>query len=118
MAVTYRRDLSVTPGGSPVKIYLNQNEDDFSLVFNLYSVEGELEIQNGSTIVFDGTHLKDGSTFSRSGSISGKTVTIQGNKQMTSVAGDTVAEVTIFNSGKRLGAANIILAIEPEAYKR
>ena len=113
--VTHTRDLCITPGGSPVTIYLNQNDNNFSLVFNLYNVVGDFQIQNGSTVKLEGTHLKDGSTFSISGSRSGKTVTINGNRQITSVAGDAVAEVVLTYDGKRLGSANIILAIEPEA---
>ena len=113
--VTHTRDLCITPGGSPVTIYLSQNDDDFKLVFNLYNVIGDFQIQNGTTVKLEGTHLKDGSTFSVSGSRSGKVITINGNKQITSVPGDAVAEVVLTYNSKRLGSANIILAIEPEA---
>ena len=113
--VTYTRDLCITPGGSPVIIRLSKNDNNFRIVLNLYNVIGDFQIQNGSTVTLEGHHVKDGSTFSIPGTISGKNVTINGNAQITSVNGDAVAEVIISYDGKRLSSANFILAIEPEA---
>lgn len=113
--VVHSRDICITPGGSPVTIYLSKNDTNFRLSLYLYNVIGDFQIQNGSTVTLEGHHVKDGSTFSIPGTISGKNVTINGNTQITSVDGDAIAEVIISYDGKRLSSANFILAIEPEA---
>lgn len=112
--VTYRNNLSITPGGAPLRIYLNQNDANFSLVFDLYTVTGEFTMQSGSTVKMTGRHW-GGTEFTKTGTYSGKTVTIAGDKTLTAVAGESLAEITITNSGKQLSTANFILVIEPKA---
>lgn len=112
--ITYRNKLSVTPGGKPLVVHLNQNDVDFSLIFDLYSVYGVLEIQSGSSVLMDGRH-ENGVSFSINGSISGTTVTIPGNANLTAHIGKAVGEVTITHSGKRLSTSNILFIIEPRA---
>lgn len=112
--ITYRNKLSVTPGGKPTVVHLNQNEADFSLIFDLYSVYGVLEIQSGSSVLMDGRH-EDGTPFSINGTISGTAVTIPGNSTLTARAGKAVGEVTITKNNKRLSTSNILIIIEPRA---
>jgi hypothetical protein len=112
--ITYRNKLSVTPGGRPTVVHLNQNDADFTLIFDLYSVYGDLTIQSGSSVLMDGRH-ENGTPFSINGSISGTVVTIPGSTSLTSDLGKAVGEVTITKSGKRLSTSNILFIIEPRA---
>lgn len=113
--ITYRNDLSVTPGGPILNISLSQGDTDFNLIFDLYSVAGTLTIQNGSTVKLEGRHIRDDSTFSINGSISGNAVTIPAASSLTSVSGKAIAEVVITYNDKRLSTSNLIFIIEPKA---
>lgn len=112
--VTYRNDLSVTPGGKTLRIYLSQNDANFSLIFDLYSTVGVLNIQSGSTVKLQGRHRNE-KAFEVNGSISGTTVTVSGAKAITECPGEAVAELVITHSDKKLATANFILMIEPKA---
>lgn len=113
--VTYRNELSVTPGGRAVVINLSQRDTNVTLIFDLYSVTGDLNIQSNSSVVLSGHHFKDNSSFSINGTISGNTATFVGNSDLTSVPGKAIAEVTITKSDKRLSTSNFIFDIEPAA---
>ena len=81
---TIRRKLNIVPGGIPVLIKLNQYDSDYSLVFELYSTDGVFTVPSGSTAKICGTK-RSGTGYSADASISGTTVTVTGDVQMTTV---------------------------------
>jgi len=112
--ITYRNDLSITPGGRQTEIHLSQNDDDFKLIFDLYTSIGDFVVQSNSSVTLQGRFF-NGQTFEINGSISGKQVTFNGNKQLTKTAGTAIAEITIKRGGKQLSTANFKMVIEPKA---
>lgn len=73
-------DLDLTPGGETLKIPLNQYDSNFSLVFNLYSSDGELTLEDGATASISGRKT-DGNIYTADAAISGYTVTVSGDAQ-------------------------------------
>ena len=108
--LTIERSLNIYAAGIPQIISLSQYDDDFQLVFTLYTSEGEFTIPSGTTAEVMGTKV-DGNGYSASASISGSTVTVTGNKQMTACAGRNVYEIVLTKSGKRLATVNFILKV-------
>ena len=113
--IQHQRSINMYPGvRAPERIHLSQYDSDFTLVFNLYSSAGSFSVESGTTAMIRGTK-GDGNGYSASASLSGTTVTIQGNNQMTAVAGPNTFELTLTRSGKVLSTANFILDVEPAA---
>jgi len=106
--------LDVTPGGYPTRINLNQYDNDFTIVFNLFSSSGEITIGSNATAAISGTK-KDGNGYSMAASISGKTVTVAGDKQLTAVAGENVFEIVIYDDDKEIRTSNFIIDVERAA---
>lgn len=117
--ITHEFSLDMFPNGVPLVVHLSQYDDDFTLVFNLYSSEGTFALQSGTTAEIRGTKT-DGKGFSASATInvSAKTVTVAGDQQMTAVAGWNVFELTLKNSNKELNTKNFIIDVEPAALDR
>lgn len=113
--IQHQRSINMYPGvRAPERIHLSQYDSDFTLIFNLYSSVGSFTVESGTTAMIRGTK-GDGNGYSASASLSGTTVTVQGNNQMTAVAGRNVFELALTRSGKVLGSANFILDVEPAA---
>lgn len=115
--ITYRNKINMTPGGVPLVINLSQYDDDFSLIFELFSSKGTFTVSSGTTAEIHGTKL-DGNGYSASASLSGTTnptVTVTGNKQMTAIAGSNMFELVLIYSNKELYSANFILEVERTA---
>lgn len=106
--------LDVTPGGYPTRINLNQYDNDFTIVFNLFSSSGEITIGSNATAAISGTK-KDGNGYSMAASISGKTVTVAGDKQLTAVAGENIFEIVIYDDDKEIRTSNFIIDVERAA---
>ena len=113
--IQHQRNLNMYPGVRiPERIHLSQYDSDFTLVFNLYSSAGSFSIDNGTTAMIRGTK-GDGNGYSASATISGTAVTVQGNAQMTAVAGPNTFELVLTKNNKVLSTANFILDVEPAA---
>ena len=112
--ITYRNRLDVTPGCVPLVVNVSQYDDDFTLEFELFSVDGTLTIETGTTVGIRGTK-KDGNGYSVAASISGSVVTVTGDQQMTAVAGEQIFELTLYKSNKELNTSNFILNVERAA---
>lgn len=112
--ITYRNNLDMTPGGIPPVIHLNQYDDDFQLIFDLYTSIGQFTIQTGTTAEIRGTK-GDNNGYTASATISNNTVTVTGHKQMTAVAGRNVFELVLTKSSKDLSTVNFILDVERAA---
>ena len=113
--IQHQRNINMYPGvRAPERIHLSQYDSDFSLVFSLYSSAGSFTLESGTTAMIRGTK-GDGNGYSASASLSGTTVTVQGNNQMTASAGPNTFELVLTRSGKVLSTANFILDVEPAA---
>ena len=116
--ITHRSNLDMYPGTSvPVVIHLSQYDSDFSLIFSLYSSRGEFTLPSGTTAKVRGTKT-DGKGFSANATVSGTTVTVTGDQQMTAVKGKCIYELTLTKSNKEISSANFTLDVEPAALDR
>ena len=116
MAITITRDLNMVPVGVPPVIHLSQYDDDFLLVFNLYSSVGTFTVESSTTAEIRGTK-EDGYGYSANATIdiSNKRVTVAGNNQMTACAGQNTFELVLKKNNKVLSTANFILDVEHAA---
>lgn len=116
MAITITRDLNMVPVGVPPVIHLSQYDDDFSLVFNLYSSVGTFTVESSTTAEIRGTK-EDGYGYSANATIdiSNKRVTVAGNNQMTACAGQNTFELVLKKNNKVLSTVNFILDVERAA---
>ena len=120
--LTRTYDLDMIPGGIPLSIHLSQYDSDVTLVFQLYSSHGTLDIPANTTAEIRGTKL-DGNgisaeaTFEYVNSI--PTVSAQVTKQMTAIAGrntfELVLTATVGNAEYNLPSANFYLDVERAA---
>ena len=112
--ITYRNKLDMTPGGVPLVINLSQYDSDFTLIFDLFTSNGDLTIESGTTVGIRGTKT-DGNGYSVAASISSNAVTVTGDQQMTAVPGNNIFELTLYKNSKELNTANFILKVEDAA---
>ena len=120
--LTRTYDLDMIPGGIPLSIHLSQYDSDVTLVFQLYSSHGTLDIPANTTAEIRGTKL-DGNgisaeaTFEYVNSI--PTVSAQVTKQMTAIAGrntfELVLTATVGNTEYNLPSAKFYLDVERAA---
>ena len=97
--------------GFPVRVPVSQFDTMWQFVFTIIKDSVTWTIPSGATAVLNG--LKpDGNVFAFAGTISGNTVTVNCDVQMTAVAGDTICELSILANGKTVGTANFTLAVE------
>lgn len=97
--------------GPRVVIPVSQFDTMWQFVFTVIKDGLTWEIPSGASAVLNG--LKpDGNVFAFAGSISGNTVTVNCDVQMTACAGDTICELSILSDGKTVGTANFTLAVE------
>ena len=103
--------LYLTERGFPVRIPVSQFDSMWRFVFEVIKDNAVWDIPVAATVTMNG--LKpDGNVFAYSGAISNNTVTVDCDVQMTAVAGDTLCELSFVASGRVVGTANFILAVE------
>lgn len=112
--ITYEYDLNMSSGWIPLEFNLKQYDSDFTLIFNLFSNKGTLNVSSGTTVKIRGTK-PDGRGFSASATISGSVVTVTGDQQMTAVAGRVRFELTLTKNNKELNSATFIVNVERAA---
>lgn len=112
--ITYEFDLNMTQGGLPLEFGLKQYDSDFTLVFNLVSRKGEFVVQSGTTAEVRGTK-RDGNGYSEACTISGSTVTVTGDQQMTAAAGIAAFELVLKKGDKELNTATFLIHVERSA---
>lgn len=112
--ILHQVTIDMVPGGPKPEIWLNQYDSDFTIRFDLVARRGEFTAPTGTTAAIRGTK-PDGNGFSADAVISGSTVTVTGDQQMTVVAGKAYYELTLYKSGKELNTANFILNVERAA---
>lgn len=110
--ITLTYDLNIYPDRVPQVVHLSQYDTDFELVFNLFSSFGEFSIEQGTYAEIRFTK-PDGNGYSARGTIDGTSVTFAGDEQMTPIAGQFPAEVTLFSvDDKELSTVNFVMDIE------
>ena len=114
--IKHTNKIDMVTGGIPVVIHVNQYDSDFSLVFELYSSDGEFTLESGTTVTIRGTKT-DGNGYSVDAAIDipNKKVTVTGDQQMTACAGRNTFELTLSKNNKELNTANFILDVERAA---
>ena len=111
--ITHNFDLDMTPGETPVEIHLNRNDSDFTLVFALFSSVGSLAIESGTTAQIRGRKPSGGAIEGNASiDIQAKTVTVEGNDDITSEAGTGLYEICLTHAGKELYSANFHIVVE------
>lgn len=108
--ITYEYKLDMTQGGLPLKFGLKQYDSDFALVFKLFARKGTLNITSGTTVKIRGTK-PDGTGYSVAASLTGSTVTVTGDQQMTAVAGTVPFELTLTKNGKELNTTTFFVHV-------
>lgn len=118
MGVIYRYRLNMTPGGVPLVVHVNQYDEMFTLIFDLYAlVNGtQFTIPEDTTAMVQGTKT-DGCAYDADCYLDRETkqVTVDGDPQMTASAGKNIFEIKLINDGRALYSANFILDVEPAA---
>ena len=113
---TIAKNLNMSPGQVSQVIHVSQYDEDFSIVFALYSSDGTFTMESGTTATIRGTKPSGtGYEADATVNVSHATVTVAGDKQMTAVAGDKIYEITLYKSTKELNSANFILRVERAA---
>ncbi len=112
--ITHEFYLDMVSGERKSEIFLNQYDDDFQLKINLIAWCGEFSVSSGTTAVLKGTKV-DGNGFIANCTINGTTVMVDGNKQLTAVAGKSTFELTLYNNGKELNSSTFIVNVKRAA---
>ena len=112
--ITYEFDLDMVPGGRRTEVWVNQYDEDFQFVINLVARQGTFTVESGTTVAIRGTK-PDGNGFSADCTLSGTTVTVEGDQQITAAAGKAAFEVTLYKNNKELNTANFTVFIERAA---
>lgn len=110
--------LDVTPCGDPPIVHVSQYDTDFQILLYIRSRSGELTIQNGTRVDLRGTK-PDGQEFTMQCSLSGSnTVLLQGNENLTDVAGKGIYELCFTHNNKWLHTDNFVIKVEPSPAER
>ena len=115
--IIYTYPLDMVPGGAQKTVVrLNQYDEDFTLVFDLYASNGEFTLQSGTTAKIRGTK-PDGNGYSVdcTVNIENGTVTVTGDVQITAASGKGFFELTLYKNGKELNTANFVVWVEAAA---
>ena len=112
--ITITTDIDIVSRGVMPVLHLSQYDSDFTLVFNIYASEGNFSMPSGTTAEIRGTKT-DGNGYDAAGTVSGTTVTITGDEQLTAVAGNNIFEIALYYNSKRLNTINFVLAVERAA---
>lgn len=104
----------MSPGGAPTVVNLSQYDDNFKLVFTLYSRQDQLVIEDGCRAKIRGTKTS-GKKYSMDAALSGNVVTVIGDRQMTIAAGRNIYEIVLVYDGMEINTSNFILYCEPAA---
>lgn len=114
--MTYTYPLDMVPGGVQTVVRLNQGDEDFTIIFNLYAGSGTFTMESGTTAMIRGTK-PDGNGYSAEAAVDVEhsTVTVTGELQMTAAAGKGEFELTLYHSDKKLNTANFRIFTEHSA---
>lgn len=108
------KNVNVVPGGTTPVIHVSQGDIGRQIVLNITDGSGTYDL-TGCTVTIAGTK-PSGLGFSKTGTVSGSTVTIVTNKEMTGEYGSIACELKITKNQDKIGTANMILAVERDPH--
>ena len=100
-----------------IRVHVSRYDTDFQILLLLFSSAGEFEIESGTTATIRGTK-PDGSSYEKTCYMTGKSVLLQGDENLTDVAGIGRYEICLTHNGKMLHSSNLYLEVEPAAAER
>ena len=107
-----KQNLNILPGGILPVIHCSQGDIGRQFQINLYSDNAPYVLDGTEELTLDG-HKADNNIFSYSlDPVTGSTITISTEEQMTACAGDVICEIRIFKDDTRIGTCNFIMQIE------
>ena len=106
--------LDMVPTKEPVKLYLSQHDENFTLIFALFARIGTFSVEGGTAAAFVGT-LPDGTPYRKPVTLDGTTATVNGDADLTAVAGMGVFEIELEHNGKYLHSSNVLICFEKTA---
>jgi hypothetical protein len=107
-------NLDLLPGAMPPIVHVSQGDVGRQFQISIYDDTGAAYSLTGKTLSIVG-HKGDGNVFQYaipSSAISGNTVTITTEEQMTPAAGKALCEIRIEQSGTKLGTCNFVMDVE------
>lgn len=110
-------DIDLIPGRESLVIGLSQFDTDFQVLLYLTVTEGSFTIENGTTVQMRGTK-PDGSAYTKSLYMTGRTILLQGDENLTDVAGIGIYEICLTHNNKLLNTANFMIKVEPSPAER
>lgn len=110
-------DIDLIPGGDPVEIRLSQYDTDFQILLYLTATNGNFVIENGTTAQMRGTK-PDGSAYTKGVYMTGRSVILQGDENLTDVAGIGIYEICLTHNNKLLNTSNFRVKVEPSPAER
>lgn len=107
-----KQNLDILPGGILPVIHCSQGDIGRQFQINLYSDNAPYVLDGTEELTLDG-HKEDGNIFTYSlDPVTGSTITISTEEQMTACAGNVICEIRIFKGTTRLGTCNFIMQVE------
>ena len=117
MTITHTYTLDVVPGNQQSTFKLSQYDENFTMVLELFAREGQLTLDNGTTVELQGTK-PDGTEYTKAASLTRNRVTIEGDGNLTDVAGTGIFELCMTHNNRILHTANFNIYIEPSPMER
>lgn len=111
--------IGITPTDKePPVIHVSRGDTDFQILLLITTSVGEFEIETGTTIELRG-RKPDGGIYTNQCYLSSeRTVLLQGDANLTDVAGRGVYELCFTHNSKWLHTANFIIQVEPSPAER
>lgn len=103
--------VNIVPEGIPTTVRLSQNENGRSLQFSI--IGDRVSIPAGSVVTISGTK-PDGHVYSAEGTMTGLVATFDEDEQMTAVAGEWAARLTITYNGETVATHKLWFNIEAD----
>lgn len=107
-------NLDILPGAMPPIVHVSQGDVGRQFQIAIYDETGSAYSLTGKTLSIVG-HKGDGNVFQYaipSSAVSGNTVTITTEEQMTPAAGKALCEIRIEQNGTKIGTCNFVMQVE------
>lgn len=107
-------NLDILPGAMPPIVHVSQGDVGRQFQIAIYDETGSAYSLTGKTLSIIG-HKGDGNVFQYaipSSAVSGNTVTITTEEQMTPAAGKALCEIRIEQNGTKIGTCNFVMQVE------
>lgn len=107
-------NLDILPGAMPPIVHVSQGDVGRQFQIAIYDETGSAYSLTGKTLSIVG-HKGDGNVFQYaipSTAVSGNTVTITTEEQMTPAAGKALCEIRIEQNGTKIGTCNFVMQVE------